>query len=56
MIYTKDEKRVNLPLKSLERILVYLKDEKADYESNGKPKNHIYEDIKAIQNELKRHK
>ena len=54
MKVTKDIKRFAVPSKSLERILIYLKDEKADYESNGRSKNHIYKDIKVIETELKR--
>lgn len=53
MKVTKDINRIAVPSKSLERILIYLKDERADYENNGKPKNHIYKDIEVIQNELK---
>jgi hypothetical protein len=36
--------------KSLLNILDYLKDEKRDWEENGKPENHIYNDIQRLSN------
>jgi|WetSurMetagenome_2_1015567.scaffolds.fasta_scaffold517071_2 hypothetical protein len=40
-------------IKALERVIEYLSEEKADYESSGNRKNHIYNDIAILENWLR---